>query len=61
MSPKKVEIIGVPGDDVTVPDRVHLQEGGAYTPGQVEQAIGAMATGDFRLTVTDEMPGPDLA
>lgn len=60
MSPKKVDIIGVPGNDITVPDRVHLQENGTYTPEQVQQAIGAMATGDFRLTVKDEMPGPDL-
>jgi hypothetical protein len=60
MSPKKVEIIGVPGEDITVPDKVHLQEGESYTPDQVGQAIGAMATGDFRLSIKDEMPGPDL-
>jgi hypothetical protein len=60
MSPKKIEIIGTPSDGVTVPERVHLQEG-AYTPDQVQQAIGAMATGDFTLTIKDEMPdGPIL-
>lgn len=60
MSPKKVEIIGVPSENITVPDRVHLQEGASYTPDQVKEAIGAMATGDFTLTIKDEMPGPDL-
>lgn len=62
MSPKRIEIIGAPDDNLTVPDRVHLQEGGAYTPQQVQEAIGAMATGNFTLTVRDEMPdGPELS
>lgn len=61
MSPKKIEIIGAPDNNLTVPDRVYLQEGGSYTPQQVQEAIGAMATGDFSLTIKDEMPeGPEL-